>query len=87
MEWEQKDSYLCPPYATKTKDLKAREKRLIFFQKVCQIKKNCYFCTRFDKHPTILMVGLYKKLKQVQFKRIIHVHRHIGLTARLDSNV
>jgi hypothetical protein len=33
LEWEQKDSYLCPPYATKTKDLKAREKRLIFFSK------------------------------------------------------
>ena len=47
----------------------AKKGKEIFFQKACLIKNNCYFCTRFDKQPSILIVGLLKELKQVQLKQ------------------
>jgi hypothetical protein len=30
-------------------DYGQQKKKEIFFRKACQVKKNCYFCTRFER--------------------------------------
>jgi hypothetical protein len=65
----------------------AKKGKEIFFQKACLIKNNCYFCTRFDKQPYDFNRRFIKGTETSSVETRRHVHRHIGLTARLDSNV